>query len=270
MKDADAVIREGNVIARADRVDADTRGRGVKVQLRRADDMDTLRRLPQRPHPVGRGLGGHEMVAGKLGVAVAEHLVDGAGDLAALDMGRADVVRRRHQRGRQRLHPVAMDDDQIGAVFGDIVGKARYGLGEDNVLRIARALVEELVDPHALDPVNLILGQPVAVEHVHAGDKEPHPIARVTGGDRQGFDLAEIGTGAGHEEEGAGHGAQRVPATGASSIWTGTTELSSHWSNAGFWRSLNRDEDWTCDSFTPSAFKRRRMPNRNRSSGRPP
>ena len=74
---------------------------------------------------------------GKLGVAVAEDLVDRARHLAALDMGRADVVGGADQRAGQRLDPVAMHDDQIGPVLGDEIGKADDGLGQDQVLRIA-------------------------------------------------------------------------------------------------------------------------------------
>ena len=43
--------------------------------------------------------------------------------------------------------------------------------------------------------VHLDLGEAIAFEHVHAGDEEAHVMASVAGGQRQGLNLAEIGTG---------------------------------------------------------------------------
>ena len=56
---------------------------------------------------------------------MAEDLVDRPRDFAAFDMGRADVVRGGDERAGQRLDPVAMDDDEVGAVFGDDSPKSR-------------------------------------------------------------------------------------------------------------------------------------------------
>ncbi len=145
------------------------------------------------------------MVTGKLGVAVAEDLVDRARDLAPLDMGRADVVGGRDERGRERLHPVAVNDDEVGAMLGHIVGEAGDGLGEDDVLRVTGPLVQELVHAHARQAMHLVLGQPVAVEHVHARDEEADLEACIPRGDCQGLELAEIGARAGDKKKGSVH-----------------------------------------------------------------
>jgi hypothetical protein len=90
----------------------------VEVQLGRADDVDAVWRLAQVDDTAGGGFGRDEVMRAELGVAVAEHLVDGARDLAALDMGAADVVRRGDQGAGQRLDPVAVHHDQVGRCSG--------------------------------------------------------------------------------------------------------------------------------------------------------
>jgi len=145
-------------------------------------------------------------MACQLGIAVAVDLVDGAADLAALDMGAADVIGGTDQRGGQRLDPVAVDDHQIGAMFLHEIGKPDHRFGQNHVLWIAGALVEEFMHGDARHPVDLELGQPVALQHMHAGDEKRHGKTGITRGHGQRFQLAEIGAGACHEKDVAGHG----------------------------------------------------------------
>jgi hypothetical protein len=61
------------------------------------------------------------------------------------------------------------------------------------------------VDANIRKPVHLILRQPVAVEHMHTGNEERDAKTRIPRGDGEGFQLAEIGAGAGDKEKGTGH-----------------------------------------------------------------
>jgi hypothetical protein len=68
-------------------------------------------------------------------------------------------------------------------VAADIGGKAGHGAGQDQVLRVAFGLVDELVDPNPRHAPHFVAGQAIAVHHVHAGDEEGHPMAGIAGGE---------------------------------------------------------------------------------------
>ena len=130
---------------------------------------------------------------------MAENLVDRTGDLAAFDMGAADVVRRADQRAGQRLDPVAVDHDQIRFVLANEIGKTQYGFRQHKILRIIGALVYIVEDFNALNAVDLDLGQTVALHHMHAGNEEADAKTRIPRGNRQRFELAEVSTRSRHE-----------------------------------------------------------------------
>ena len=88
-----------------------------------------------------------------------------------------------------------MHHDQIGAVLGHEIGKADDRFREDHILRIAGALVQKLMHLHAGHPVDLQLGHPVALQHMHAGHEERDDKPRIPRSDGEGFELAEIGAG---------------------------------------------------------------------------
>ena len=54
--------------------------------------------------------------------------------------------------------------------------------------------------------VHLVLGEAVAVQHMHAGHKETDAKASIPRGDCKRFQLAKISAGSGEEEKGLGHG----------------------------------------------------------------
>jgi len=109
---------------------------------------------------------------------VAEDLVDGAGHLAALDMGGTDVVGGRNKRARQRLDPVAVQDDQVGPGVADIGREAGDGACQDQVLRIALVLVLELLDRDAGRPAHLVPGQAVALHQQAVPACRNRPVCR--------------------------------------------------------------------------------------------
>ena len=95
-----------------------------------------------------------------------------------------------------------------GLRFCAEIGKADDGLGKNDVLRIALALVHELMHLNAGRAMHLKLGQAIAGEHVHAGDKEGDVMARVPRRRGKGLQLAKIGAGAGDEQQTAAHAAK--------------------------------------------------------------
>ena len=116
-------------------------------------------------------------------------------------MARPNVIRRRNQSPGQGLYPVAMGDNQVGAGFGDEVGKADHGFRQHHILRIAGALVQKLMHTNALHPLHFQLGQAIARHHMHAGDKKADGKTRSPRGLGQRLQFPEISAGSGYEKQ---------------------------------------------------------------------
>ena len=153
---------------------------------------DRVGRLAHPHDTAARRLRAHEVIRGELGVAVAENLVDRAGYLSSLHVRAPDVIRRAGQCTGHRLDPVAMNDDQVRLVFGEKLWKADDGRGKNRILTVPWPLVRELEHFGALHPVHLDLREAVHLQHVHAGNEEADPVARVPRGLGERADLAEI------------------------------------------------------------------------------
>jgi len=178
----------------------------VGVEFGRADVVDALGRFAECEHSLLRALGAHEVRGAQFGVAVADALVDGAGDFAAFDVRRGDVLHGADDGSGQCLHPVTVDHHQVGPVLVDKIGEAQDGLGENEILRVAFALVHELEELGTRKALHLQPRFAVAPHHVHAGDEESHRKSGLLRGQREWFELAEIGSRTGDEEQApAGH-----------------------------------------------------------------
>ena len=103
------------------------------------------------------------MMAGQLGIAVAVNLVDGARHFAALDVGAADVIGGTDQRASQCLDPVTVDHNKIGFMFCHKVRKPHDCLGQNHILGVVFALIEEFVHGDTNGAVHLKFSQPVAL-----------------------------------------------------------------------------------------------------------
>ena len=85
-------------------------------------------------------------------------------------------------------------------MFGEKLGKADDGRGKNRILTVPWPLVRELEHFGALHPVHLDLREAVHLQHVHAGNEEADPVARVPRGLGERADLAEIRSRSGDEQ----------------------------------------------------------------------
>ena len=179
VKHGDAVVVKGNGVTGFDFFNAHTRRAGVGVQFGRANVEHPIRRFTERQHTGFGRFAADEVGGAEFGVAVADALVDGARDLAAFHMSRADVAHGADDAGGQGLDPVAVDDDQVWPVFMHKVGEAEDGLAQDEIQRIAFALVHKLKKLRPGKAFHFQAGFTVALHHVHAGDEEADVKASV-------------------------------------------------------------------------------------------
>ena len=112
------------------------------------------------------------MAVCQLRITMAQNFVDGSGDFTTFNMGAFDVVCGANQSAGQCLNTVAVDQDQIWLIFHYKVRKPQNGFRQNHILRVAGPLVDKFMHCGARQAVDLNFGQPVALHHMHAGDKK--------------------------------------------------------------------------------------------------
>lgn len=141
------------------------------------------------------------MAIGQLRIAVAENLIDGARYLTSLDVGAFNIVCRTDQGTGHCLDPVTVNQHKIRLFFNDEIGKSQHGFGQDHILRVAWPLIEKLMHSDICQALHFEFGQPVAVHHMHTGDKKGHLKAVVHGSARQRLYFTEIGAGSSDKQK---------------------------------------------------------------------